>query len=35
MYLYEYVFEKKRDFLGLIFAKFDQILAGFRQNMTN
>ena len=25
--MYQYVFEKNRDFLGLIFAKFDQILA--------
>ena len=36
MYLYETIFEKKnRDFLELIFAKFDQILAAFRQKMTN
>ena len=34
--LYEYFFVKKKfDFLGPIFAKFDQILASVRQKMTN
>ena len=27
--------KKNRDFLVLIFAEFDQILASFRQKMTN
>ena len=35
MYLYEYVFEKEIAFLGLFFAKFNQILASFAKNWPN